>query len=101
LTEDSSGAVKKAVADTKGAISYLALSYVDDTVKALKYEGVEPTAQNIIDGKYPIWSYEHMYTKGEPTGAAKAFLDFMMSDEVQKGPLTKLGFIPVTEMKTK
>lgn len=101
LTEDSSGAVKKAVADTKGAISYLALSYVDDTVKALKYEGVEPTAQNIIDGKYPIWSYEHMYTKGEPTGVAKAFLDFMMSDEVQKELVPKVGFIPVSEMKTK
>jgi phosphate transport system substrate-binding protein len=42
-----------------------------------------------------------MYTKGEPTGAVKVFLDFMTSDEVQKGPLTKLGFIPVTEMKTK
>ncbi|HHW57681.1 MAG TPA: phosphate ABC transporter substrate-binding protein [Clostridia bacterium] len=95
LTEDSSGAVKKAVADTKGAISYLALSYVDNTVKALKYEGVEPTAQNIIDGKYPIWSYEHMYTKGEPTGVVKAFLDFMMSDEVQKNLIPKLGFIPI------
>ncbi|KHO62796.1 phosphate-binding protein [Thermoanaerobacter sp. YS13] len=101
LTEDSSGAVKKAVADTKGAISYLAFSYLDNTVKALKYEGVEPNVQNVIDGKYPIWSYEHMYTKGEPTGAVKAFLDFMMSPEVQKGPLTKLGFIPITEMKAK
>jgi len=101
LTEDSSGAVKKAVADTKGAISYLGFAYLDNTVKTLKYDGVEATAQNIIDGKYPIWSYEHMYTKGEPTGAVKAFLDFMMSDEVQKGPLVKLGFIPTTEMKTK
>ncbi|MDP9750717.1 phosphate ABC transporter substrate-binding protein [Thermoanaerobacter pentosaceus] len=101
LTEDSNGAVKRAVADTKGAISYISLAYIDDTVKVLKYNGVEPTAQNIIDGKYPIWSYEHMYTKGEPTGAVKVFLDFMTSDEVQKGPLTKLGFIPVTEMKTK
>lgn len=95
LTEDSSGAVRKAVADTKGAISYLALSYVDNSVKALKYEGVEPTVQNIIDGKYPIWSYEHMYTKGEPKGAVKAFLDFMLSDEVQKNLIPKLGFIPV------
>ncbi|SHE85131.1 phosphate ABC transporter substrate-binding protein, PhoT family [Thermoanaerobacter uzonensis DSM 18761] len=101
LTEDSNGTVKKAVADTKGAISYIGLSYIDDTVKVLKYNGVDPTAQNIIDGKYPIWSYEHMYTKGEPTGAVKAFLDFMMSTEVQKGPLTKLGFIPITEMKAK
>ncbi|QSZ27936.1 phosphate ABC transporter substrate-binding protein [Aceticella autotrophica] len=101
LTEDSSGTVKKTVANTKGAISYLALSYVDDTVKALKYDGVEPTADNITSGKYPIWSYEHMYTKGEPTGVVKAFLDFMMSDEVQNGPAKKLGFININDMKVK
>ncbi|WP_026486001.1 phosphate ABC transporter substrate-binding protein [Caldanaerobius polysaccharolyticus] len=98
LTEDSSGAVRKAVADTAGAISYLALSYVDNSVKALKIGGVAPTVENITSGKYPIWSYEHMYTKGEPTGAAKAFLDYMISDEV--APLIKqLGYIPISDMK--
>lgn len=101
LTEDSSGTVRQTVANTKGAISYLALSYIDDSVKALKYDGVEPTAANITSGKYPIWSYEHMYTKGEPTGVTKAFLDFMMSDEVQNGPAKKLGFININEMKVK
>ncbi|MGF7429335.1 phosphate ABC transporter substrate-binding protein [Thermoanaerobacterium thermosaccharolyticum] len=99
LTEDASGTVRKTVAEKKGAISYLAFSYVDDSVKALKYNGVEPTKENVINGKYPIASYEHMYTKGEPTGVVKAFLDFMMSDEVQKGPAEKLGFININDMK--
>lgn len=99
LTEDQSGTVKKAVADTEGAISYLALSYVyvDSTVKALKYEGVDATVENITSGKYPIWSYEHMYTKGEATGAAKAFIDYMTSDEF-KPTITELGYIPNSEM---
>ncbi|AST58739.1 phosphate-binding protein [Thermoanaerobacterium thermosaccharolyticum] len=99
LTGDASGTVRKTVAEKKGAISYLAFSYVDDSVKALKYNGVEPTKENVINGKYPIASYEHMYTKGEPTGVVKAFLDFMMSDEVQKGPAEKLGFININDMK--
>lgn len=98
LTEDQSGTVKKAIADTDGAISYLALSYVDSTVKALKYEGVEPKVENITSGSYPIWAYEHMYTKGEPTGVVKAFLDFMTSDEF-KPTITELGYIPNSEMK--
>lgn len=98
LTEESSGAIKKALAETPGSISYLALSYLDSDVKALKYEGVEPTAENIINGSYPIWSYEHMYTKGEPTGAVKAFLDFMASDEV-KQIITQMGYIPTSDMK--
>lgn len=99
LTEDSSGTVLKAVADTEGAVSYLALSYINDSsIKALKLDGVEPTAENITSGKYPIWSYEHMYTKGAAEGVAKAFIDYMMGDEVE--PLVeKLGYIPIKDMK--
>jgi phosphate transport system substrate-binding protein len=100
LTEDQSGTVKKAIAETDGAISYLAFSYVDNTVKALKYDGVEATADNVKSGKYPIWAYEHMYTKGEATGLAKAYLDYLMSDDVQKSLVVELGYIPSTEMKT-
>jgi phosphate transport system substrate-binding protein len=100
LTEDSSGTVKKVVGDTKGAISYLALSYIDNTVKALKYEGTEATPENIAAGKYPIWSYEHMYTKGEPKDLTKAFLDYIMSPDVQNTVVKKLKFIPISDMKT-
>lgn len=82
LTEDSSGAVLKTVADTPGAISYIGLAYLQDTVMAVKLDGVEPTVDNIVAGKYPIWSWGHMYTKGEPIGAVKEFLDYMTSDEV-------------------
>lgn len=99
-TEESSGAVKKMVAETPGAISYLALSYVDNSVRALKLDGVEPSKENITTGKYPVWSYEHMYTLGAPQGVTKAFIDYMMTDEVQKGPVVQLGYIPAVDMKT-
>jgi phosphate transport system substrate-binding protein len=98
-TQESSGAVRQTVTQTKGAISYLAISYLDSSVKALKIDGVEPTEENITSGKYPVWSYEHMYTKGEPTGLTKAFLDYMLSDAVQKDLVRKGGYIPITEMK--
>ena len=49
----------------------------------MKYEGVEAKEENIVTGDYPVWAYEHMYTKGEPNDVAKAFLDYMMSDEIQ------------------
>lgn len=99
ITEDSSGTVRKIIAETPGAIGYLALSYFNDTVKSLKLDGVEANAENITTNKYPVWAYEHMYTKGEPTGNAKAFLDFIMSEEVQKKTITELGFLPITDMK--
>lgn len=98
LTEDQSGTVKKAVAETDGAISYLALSYIDKSVKTLKYEGVEATVENITSGKYPIWSYEHMYTKGKPTGAVKAFIDYMTSSDFTSS-ISEMGYIPNSDMK--
>ncbi len=99
LTEDSSGTVRKTIAETPGAIGYLALSYADASVRALNFNGVTPTIANITNGKYPIWSYEHMYTKGEPTGLAKEFLNYMMGPEVQGKLVSALGYIPVSEMK--
>jgi phosphate transport system substrate-binding protein len=98
-TEDSSGAVRKMVAETPGAISYLALSYVDKTVVALKLDGVTPTKDQIVTGKYPVWSYEHMYTKGQPDGLARQFLAYMVTADVQNRLVPDLGYIAITDMK--
>lgn len=99
ITEDSSGTVRKIIAETPGAIGYLALSYINDSVKALKLDGVEANADTISTNQYPVWAYEHMYTKGEPTGTAKDFLDYILSADVQNKTVTDLGFLPVTSMK--
>lgn len=105
LTQDSSGSVKQAVKQTDGAISYLALSYFSDVanktgLNILKIDGVEATAANIATDKYKIWSYEHMYTKGESTGVTKAFIAYMLSPEM-KASIVKLGYIPMADMKAK
>ncbi|MBW7458390.1 phosphate ABC transporter substrate-binding protein [Paenibacillus sepulcri] len=101
IQEDASGTVKKLVTDTSGAIGYLAFSYIDDTIKTLKYEGVEPKEENVVTGDYPVWAYEHMYTKGEPNEAAKAFLDYMLSPEVQDNDVVELGYTPISKMQIK
>jgi phosphate transport system substrate-binding protein len=103
-TEDNSGALVTKLKQTTGAISYLALSFADPELVTfgLKTDAgvVEATPASITAGNYPIWSYEHMYTKGQPTGVAKEFLDYMTSPEFQENVLpTVKGFIPVTQMK--
>ncbi|MBM7651644.1 phosphate ABC transporter substrate-binding protein [Neobacillus cucumis] len=100
ITEDSSNTVKKIINETDGAIGYLAFSYfTDDKVTPLSIDGVKATDENVQTGKFPVWAYEHSYTKGEPTDLAKAFLDFMMSDEIQNNLLKQQGYLPVTKMK--
>lgn len=97
--QDSSGTVKKIVSETPGAISYLALSYIDSSLQELSIDDVKPTAENIETNDWKVWSYEHMYTKGEPDAGVKKFLDYMTSDEIQKGAVKELGYLPITSMK--
>lgn len=104
-TEDNSGALVAKLKQTKGAVSYLALSFADPELVTFKLKtdkgaAVEPGQDAITSGAWPIWSYEHMYTRGEPTGAAKAFLDFVLSPEFQRDVVPSVkGFVPVTAMK--
>lgn len=102
--QDANGSVEKAIASTKGSISYLALSYltadVQKNVKMVKIDGIKATKENITSGKYPFWSYEHMYTKGEASGLTKTFIDYMTSAD-NKALVEKLGYIPVTDINTK
>src|SRR3954451_494446 len=99
ITEDSSNTVKKILNETDGAIGYLAFSYfTDDTVTPLAIDGVEPTEENVQSGKFPVWAYQHSYTKGEAKDLAKAFLDYLMSDDIQNTLLKEQGYLPVTKM---
>ena len=98
--EDSSGTVVEKVQQTAGAISYLAFSYYDDSkFKALSVDGVEPTPENVESGEFKIWSYEHMYVAKDADEVTKAFVEYMLSDEVQGSLVAEEGFIPLTGMK--
>lgn len=83
METDDSGVLLQNVKDTKGAIGYVALSYLtgDPGVSTVSIDGVEPTLENTYSGKYPVWTFEHMYTNGEPNKVCDAFLKYIMSDE--------------------
>jgi phosphate transport system substrate-binding protein len=96
LTQESSKLVATTVGKTAGAIGYVDVPYLapEYKVNALKIGGVAYSSDTIKNGTYLLFGLEHMYTKGEATGATKAFLDYMISkDFTDKADVLALGFL--------
>lgn len=97
--QDSSGMVRQIVNNTAGSISYLAMPYLNDAVKTVNINGIAPTIKNIENNKWKIWSYEHLYTNGQPSSMTKEFLEFIMTDRIQNKVVKKMNYVPINEMK--
>ena len=94
---DSTGAVMAKVASTPGAIGYVSLDVVDDSVKALKLDGVDATEENIKAGNYALSRPFVMATKGEISEQkteVQALFDYLGSDE-GKALIKSVGLITV------
>ncbi|WP_283679581.1 phosphate ABC transporter substrate-binding protein PstS family protein [Lentilactobacillus sp. Marseille-Q4993] len=98
--QDSNGTVQKIVSSTPGTISYLAFSYINKKLQPVSINNVKPEDSNVVNNKWKIWSYEHMYTlKGKSNKTADKFFKYMLSDDVQNGLVQKLGYISIHDMK--
>ncbi|SFB33295.1 phosphate transport system substrate-binding protein [Cohnella sp. OV330] len=95
----SSGDMKTAIETTPNAIGYIDLPYVTDKMKALSINGAAPTEKNVLNGTYKVWGIGYFMTKGQPTGATKAFIEYIQSAKFQNGSLKKLKFIPLAAVK--
>ncbi len=91
------GQVRFVVAQARGAVGYISLGFVDKSVKALAVDGVVPTGATVSDGTYPVSRLLHFFTKGQPTGLAKAYIDYVLSPEIQETVVRDAGFLPIKE----
>lgn len=102
LSEDSTGAVAAAIKATPGSIGYVAIGFVTGPNKGdispICINGAKATADDISAGKYQFWGVEHMYTKGPASPYAKALMQYILSDQVQKNDLLRLSYIPIGEV---
>lgn len=83
VVQKSTNAVLMTVNGDKNAIGYISLGSLNDSVKAVKVEGVEASAENVLDGSYKIARPFNIVYRGEIDGLKKDFIDFMMSKEGQ------------------
>ncbi len=102
LAISSSQDVVTRVAQTPGAISYLATSVLNSQVRPISINGYAASQENIEAGRYTFWSYEHMYTLNTLNRAngplIDAFLNFMLTSQIQQ-QVTALHYIPIADLK--
>jgi phosphate transport system substrate-binding protein len=98
LVEDATGTVVQKVKQTDGAVSYASFSgtHNQSGVIELSIDGAKPDDDDVEDGKYPFWSYEHIYTNGPPTTEQSRFLAFLQSNSEL---MHKTGYILIRDMK--
>lgn len=80
----STNIVMTNVANDPYGIGYISLGSLNDTVKALKVDGVEATVENIKNGTYAVSRPFNIATKGEVGELAQDFINFMMSAQGQQ-----------------
>lgn len=96
----SSEVIGLEVAQNPNAIGYDGLGYVTPKQKTVRVAVtsagpfVPPTIDTVNDGTYPVARPLHMYTRGEPSGVIKDYLDWIMSEDGQR-IVAELGFVPL------
>ncbi len=96
IEANSNGIVKQTVGATKNSIGYISLGYLDGTVKAVRYNGVEASRDTALAKTYPLNRFLHMFTKGDPQGVVSTFIDFVLSDRFQNDVVSR-EYVPATE----
>ena len=90
----SNEAIVNEVEKNDGAIGYIGMGYMDNSVKDVTVNGIEATVDNVFSKKYPISRGLYWYVNGEPQGDVKKLVDFMLSAKGQ-AIVKKEGFVPV------
>jgi phosphate transport system substrate-binding protein len=99
LLPSSEGIISE-VSDNPNAIGYDGLGYITSAVKVIevsKAEGgpyVLPSVETVNDNSYPVSRDLYMYTRNQPVGAVKTYIDWILSSEAQE-TVKKLGFVPL------
>jgi phosphate transport system substrate-binding protein len=94
IVQDSNGTVREIVANDPNSIGYISLGLVNERVKAVRLEGVEPSYDHIMEKKYTLVRPFLFVTNGPPNPLAREFINFVVSREGQE-LIRGEGLIPV------
>jgi phosphate transport system substrate-binding protein len=84
IIQDTSGAVRSTVAGDADAIGYLSQGLLGAEVRALRLDGVSCAGDEVSAGRYPLMRPVYLLTRGNPEGAVKQFIDYVLSPAGQQ-----------------
>jgi len=95
IIASGNGNIKTTVANNKHAVGFISFEYIDDTISTMNIDGIEATAENVLEQKYRLSRpFLFVYKKNNLSGAGQKFIDFILSDEGQK-VAAEAGAIPI------
>jgi phosphate transport system substrate-binding protein len=95
LLQASNGAVAQAVAKNPKAIGYIGFGYLNDSLKKVNVNGVEAGAATALSGEWPIARELYVFTNGDPAGAVKKLVDYLLDPRKGQKAVVEAGYIPL------
>ncbi|MDR3358747.1 MAG: PstS family phosphate ABC transporter substrate-binding protein [Desulfovibrio sp.] len=95
LLQASNGAVVQAVAKNRRAIGYIGFGYLNRSVKKLDVDGIEASPATALAGRWPIARELFLFTNGEPAGAVKKFVTYLLDPQKGQKAVAETGYIPL------
>jgi phosphate transport system substrate-binding protein len=92
----SSQAIVDEVSKNPNAIGYVGLGYESSSIKELTVGGIKATVDTVLDSSYPLSRGLNMISNGDPTGAADAYLTWILGPDGQK-IVADQGFVPLSK----
>ena len=95
LLQASNGAMAQAVSKNRKAIGYIGFGYLDPSLKKLDVNGIEATPATALAKQWPISRELYVFTNGQPAGAAKKLIDFLLDPRKGQKAVAEVGYIPL------
>jgi phosphate transport system substrate-binding protein len=95
LLQASNGAVVQAVAKNKRAIGYIGFGYLNNSIKKLDVDGIEASPATALAGRWPIARELFLFTNGEPAGAVKKLVTYLLDPQKGQKAVAETGYIPL------
>jgi phosphate transport system substrate-binding protein len=95
LLQASNGAVAQAVAKNEKAIGYIGFGYLNKSLKKLDVNGVEASPATALSGAWPIARELYVFTNGEPAGAVKKLVEYLLDPQKGQKAVLEVGYIPL------